>query len=83
MQTRSVTLCPELIVCFVPEALPLNHSLQSHCGSLETERGHQGERTKEYEERMMKYRESGLYRRKTIKKYNTTFFNRYMLPSVF
>lgn len=73
MQAHSVTLCLELIVCFVPEALPLNHSLQSHCGSLETERGHQGECIKEYEKRMMKYTESGVYRRKIIKKYNTTF----------
>ncbi len=32
----------ELISCFVPEALPLNHSLQSHCASPESERGHRG-----------------------------------------
>lgn len=43
MQALSVTLCLELISCFVPEALPLNHPLQSHCASPESQRGYGGE----------------------------------------
>lgn len=44
---HSITLCLELISCFVPEALPLNHSLQSHCASPESERGHGGAGTEQ------------------------------------
>lgn len=36
----------ELISCFVPEALPLNHSPQSHCASPENEGGLRGPENK-------------------------------------
>lgn len=49
MQAHSVTLCLELIICFVPEALPLNHSLQSHRASQEREGAHRGEGPRECE----------------------------------